>query len=212
MTCLLIASACGKKYENKVIFLNHIPNTLIQDITIENNLIHSEYELNADEDALYAFCIAFNCYSGMVIGRPNYQEGESQEEYISRVNEFQTQKVLEMLEGKGLQIISDYPYCFYTQSEDENWTLGLCTVAGTMEQIEEIFDGTEPISGFCWRLWSAPRPDYLEKMRKAGWDGNLTGEALEDWVYRNFEKMKRFVGDKNQVTMKVDFETVVEET
>ena len=164
--CVVIFSACGGEAGNKVIFLNHIPNTFLPDIAILNNTIRSEYELDVDEDALYAFCIEVGMPDGEPIGEPDYKKGESREEYISRLREFQTKKVLEMLEGKGSQIISDYPYCFYTQSEDENWTLGLCAVAGTYQQIKQLFDNTEPINGFCWRLWSAPHPDYLEKMRK----------------------------------------------
>ena len=44
-------------------------------------------------------------------------------------------------------------------------------------------------------------------MIDAGWDGNLNGEAPEDWAYRNREKMENLVGNENQVSLKVDFET-----
>ena len=204
--CWIIFSACGEKDENKVVFLNHIPGTDLNDIIIQNNVVCSGYELDADEDTLYAFCVEYERYVGEPLEEFQYKDGESKEERNYRVRTFLTQELVKILEGTDLEIISDYPYCLYTQPEDEEWMLGLCAVAGTMEQIEAIFDGTEPIDGHCFRLWSAPRPDYLDKMRKAGWDGNLNGIALDGWVDSNSEKMEKLVGTENQVTMKVDFE------
>lgn len=102
----------------------------------------------------------------------------------------------------------DYPYCSYNR--DETWapdsgdidhlSLGLCTVVGTLDDIRKVFDETEPMDGWYCYVWSAPRPDMVEKIKESGWTG--TSDLLGSYSGHS-DFYKSILGEEKQVTINI---------
>ena len=113
------------------------------------------------------------------------------------------------MEKAGLTILEDYPYCLYNQDrllksdsmDIDKLTLGLCVVVGTMDDIKRIFDETEPMEGWYCYVWSAPRPDMVEKIKESGWTG--TADLLSSYSGPT-EFYKSILGEENQVKMRIE--------
>ena len=203
---MIILSSCATPLKKKVVFWNDLDFTGSEPITMPFNELYSAYVSERDENTLYAFYLEYKGYTDSEGGRPKDEPVESayesSKEYKLAKRAYKVKKAVEMIESVGLIVLSDYPLCYYNNEEETN-IFGECAFVGTLEQVEQLFDGTEPINGFFWNVYSAPRPDLLEKMKKAGWNE----VDLISWFELNEEKLRQFIGEENQVTMKVNFET-----
>jgi hypothetical protein len=111
--------------------------------------------------------------------------------------------MIKVLKDKGLYIIKESPYTWYGNGEDSDaYVLGsdfyLCTVAGTMKQINRLFDETSPIDGYGFILISALHPDFVDLVREK-YDGDLADMKSEDLEYER-------VFDKNEILVTVTVE------
>lgn len=182
----------------EVVFLNKLP-PMIRDEVVHNNEFISQYEEGADKEQLYAFLVNLDHYE-LVEGK-----------MVERDTKRDTQKAVDLMRKAGLMILPDYPLCAYNndkakdkpESLDEQ-TYGLCAVVGTLEEIKRVFDGTEPMEDGYYYVWSAPRPDFMEKVKEAGYNRDV-GD-LPFYLATDDDYMLPYVGDENQVIMKVRVE------
>lgn len=201
-TCIIVVSACKISTKKEIVFLNDLKITGRAAVTWSTNTFESSYVKN-DEDTVYAFILSYEyCVDGDNMGlvdglvEPTFEN--SYENNIAK-REYRVQKALKMLSEVGLAVLCDYPFCYYNNEDNTKYILGECAFLGTYEQVEQLFDGTEPVNGVCWRVCCAPRPDLLKKIEGLGFD--------ESWLNWDLDKLRDVLGDKNQVTMKVNFET-----
>lgn len=206
--------------ENKIVFLNYIPDTSHESVSIGRNALYWRYELSDDDDTLYA---VFLDYSNSISeeareGDPVWDDSKSYEENVLASYDYWTQVTVELMKDTGLIVLEDYPFCHYNQEDlilyygyEDRMGLGLCAVAGTYQQLCEVFDGTEAFDGHLFRVWCAPRPDILEKMIAVGWKGTIEDEWPLYWLYDNHELLELMIGNNQQVAMEIPYEELSEE-
>ena len=172
-------------------------------VSYYHNVFESIYEPQ-NSDTLYAFCLKFENFLGE--DYPIQKGYETDEEWVVKERDFWTKEILQIVEETGLILLSDYPYCHYNQESlnRQNLRIGLCAVAGTLDQMKELFDRTSSFDGLCLHVLSAPRPDLLQKMKEAGWTG--PSSALS-WFEMNEEKIRPFIGNEKQVTQVLEVKT-----
>ena len=201
-----------------VVFLNDIPLMYRNGVPVTENVVFSSYEQQEAEDVIYAFFIQFDHYndgsSHMPSDYPCEVEGETYEEYHASRYQYEARKAVEIAKDAGLMVLPDYPFCCYNQNGllmgygyMDRLGLGLCAVAGTLEDVNKIFDNTPPVDGWYCCLWPAPRPDLLDIMEEAGWEHEDNSMTASEWFRANYELLKPLLGDENQVTMRVQIES-----
>ena len=209
-----IEDSDGLDSMKKVVFLNDMIEIEGNDVALRENRFQSEYNKIYDNDTLYAFIIRLEHYyapdsdAELPDDYPIENDYKTMEEYWRVQTSYEMEKVVETARRTGLMILSDYPYCYYNQEnlftlypDGKNYILGSCAVAGTIEDMEIIFKDTPAIDGWSYSVWSAPRPDILERLLEAGADDE---ERL--WFHTEKYKLKSILGDENQVTMSVEVE------
>ncbi len=162
--------------EKEIVFLNYIPGMGSDAHSSKFNVLKSLYEPKTPE-TLYAFFIIIEGVIGSQYkvsdDYPIKNVEDTYEELVLKKNDYWTQEVLKIVEDTDLILLPNYPYCHYNQKEllyayeqKQYLRLGLCAVAGTLDEIEELFDETPSFHGICVRALCAPRPDLLKKWRK----------------------------------------------
>lgn len=211
-------------YENSTSDIKDKDTVVYKDVTFANGYhiyedeavkeVTNEIKINyptVEKDKLYAFYMSS---WGNVEIEPQ-QEGETDLAYEVRFekahSEYVAKKALEM----GLMVMPGYTFCsfqndnmeqmyklYYSKTNPQPFILGRCVVIGTMEQIENLFDYTEPIDGACWCLYPAMRPDIPEIVGQMG----LSNEEIKTFYEgdgRYDEKLELIVGTEKVVTFKL---------
>lgn len=194
--------------ELEVVFLNYYPCMGRDTEVPTKNKFYSAYILDEDPETLYAFLVRIDHYYDGTSYFPKDYPTSDEPDYMRKRSRYETAKAVELMEQTDLIILEDYPYCSYNR--DETWapdsgdidhlSLGLCTVVGTLDDIRKVFDETEPMDGWYCYVWSAPRPDMVEKIKESGWTG--TSDLLESYSDHS-DFYKSILGEENQVTISV---------
>ena len=192
---------------------------------VSNNFF-SAYTAEDDPEMLYAFFVRFSHYRDGTSPFPedfipfpeDYPKEEDYEvyaNYLLAVDQYRTAKAVELMEKAGLIVLPDYPYCYYNQDDFfqdeflfytgakrkvERPLIGLCAVVGTLDDVKRVFDKTEPLEGWYCYVFSAPRPDLVEKIKEAGYE--FERDALGKYDGSS-EFSKSIFGEENQVSMSV---------
>lgn len=229
--CIFLLPLCAcKSNSNEVVFLNWIPGNDREPVSLPYNVIKWSYKTNQPKDTLYAvFLVHEMCEEDKeyieLLHSFEWDENASDEvnaegakAHLLKEYDYETKAAIEMIKDTNLILLEDYPYCFYNHSQEnlvlngpsEDLILGHCAVVGTYEEIQKVFYGTNSVNGHYFRVYAAPRPDLLEKAKEVGYKGNLEDGWLGDWMLNNKESIKSVIGEENQITMKVKFDTVEE--
>ena len=201
------AEADKEMVELEVTFLNYCPGMGLDTAVMRHNNYFSAYIPGDNPETLYAFLVEIDNYYDGVSNFPEDYPDPNNEDYMQKRSQYLTAKAVELMEKTGLTILPDYPYCSYNRKESsesdttDNLTLGLCAVVGTLEDVKKIFDETESMEGWFCYVWSAPRPDMLEKIRESGWNGTV--EELSPYDGPS-DFYKSILGEENQVKMRIE--------
>lgn len=176
----------------EVVFANNY--LILLDLTDLGQITHNEYrpyyEWLEDSNTLYAYKIRINNWDfNEIPDYPGMEEGETDEEYIERCILQRKRIVRDLLQKEGFTLVVD---------ESAN---GDIVVAATKEQMDRIFVEMKSLGNYYLRATAVMRPDIMEIMKQAGWDG------IEDdysWYEENVEKIKPLLGtEADQVTLNV---------
>ncbi len=191
-----------------VTFINYYYAQEESGVELTQNMICTSYE-ERNQEALYAFCV----YAEGDISVKAQKENESEIDYAVRIQQARGKAVAEKALELGLMVLPEYVYCSYNNNElaihyggynEEGWypLCGQCVVVGTLEQIDMLFESTEPFDGYVWKLFAAPRPDWLDIMKRL----EFSDDEMK-WTYAGFrnrqEDIQKIIGTEPQVTLKV---------
>ncbi len=198
----LMATASGVD-EDRTYFL-YKPSNFYWGYYSDYNQIISYYDVEENDDRLFAFVVTpgNSTTCNITVNREDY---ETIEEYFYDLRLQIYCSLKESLKGTKLKVIKNYPYSrrelsvgplgyheeFYSTANDYS----AFVIAGTMQDIMELFpEGKSAIGWYC-RLVSATRPDAVTLARERGIKKGIT--------QANFSEI---FGEENQVTVKVRVE------
>ena len=207
-----------------VIFLNDLLDIGYDAVALQANILQDAYYEPTNNEQLYAFSIRLMQYYDDELkldypkDYPNSFEYESTAEFFSELYEYKAKTAARLAKNVGLLVLSDYPYGFYNQphmiskcsdadnADIDKLVVGDCVVAGTLEQMEKLFDNTGSVEGWFCIVEPAPRPDFLDILKEAGLEKTDHYVTSSGWYRENRELVRTLLGDENQLVMKVNVE------
>lgn len=175
--------------EKKTVVFSNRLDDIWDDASVRyaNEISCSGYE-KASDNALYAFCVY-------------YYYSEKNNDNTKTGLQARAEKVAQNMRELGLVVLEDYPYCYYYDGE-MLLSRGYCTVIGTIDELKELFDDTQPFESGFYRLYPATRPDMISYIKESGWKVE-SGVSIDAWYSRNEETIEQLLGEDKQIALEV---------
>lgn len=198
----------------EVVFANRIHDTFMEESRLTRNRIQLSHYEQMDADTLYAFYV-INSLGWVDDGGPmyddviEYDDGRVLDDYMKLVHRFNANDIAEKMRELGLTVLENYSYCCFTsdylkvRDMDNKLVLGFCTVLGTLEELEALFDNEKPLDKHYFELRPAPRPDILDYIEESGWSEETGIEPL-DWYNQNADAINQMLGEEEQIVVRMD--------
>lgn len=194
----------------EVVFLNmyRVEDFERTDEVVTVNEVIGFYD-STEEDALYAFAVSCEYDTAR-------QEGESIAEYELRSAKERAENTVKKVLEMGLMVMQEHPSVRYQNDHLEDIIethiyagesskyriFGDCVVVCTIDQIYELFGGTEAIDGCLWGAQTIPRPDLVDILEQIGFSEDDFDEYYCG-MSKATEKVESAVGKEYQIKMTV---------